>query len=317
MTILADYTFYYCENLQTVNLPDSITEIGLYAFGYCPISAAYYNGTKVQWNKISRYGGNTALTSKLIYLKEIKTASLKSYPTQTEYTLGQSLNFDGAVIEITLYDGTKQTVSSDHLVCYNYHPYLEGTRYVELYYDSRLVGGFEITYTANTDLDWSYDSGSGALTITGTGAIPKDSTGVSMPWYDLRTKVYSIVISEGITDIGEGAFDYMYYVRSVDLPSTLRTIGESAFYRCSKLEEIIIPENVREIGKGAFAYCLGLESVSVPVRLRSVPANAFFGCDNITKVYYAGSASAWSNLYKGDGNDPIVNATVFTDFFAT
>ena len=73
-------------------------------------------------------------------------------------------------------------------------------------------------------------------------------------------------------------------VRKITLPSSLKKIGDFAFYYCKKLEEIIIPKNVTSIGEWAFCHCQSLESVEIPSSVTSIGDNAFIGCTNLASL---------------------------------
>ena len=72
-----------------------------------------------------------------------------------------------------------------------------------------------------------------------------------------------ITVSEGITALSRACF-YNTSLTEIKLPTTLRTIGESAFLYCPILESIDLPEGVTEIGSSAFAYCSKLTSIRLP-----------------------------------------------------
>lgn len=73
-------------------------------------------------------------------------------------------------------------------------------------------------------------------------------------------------------------------VRKITLPSSLKKIGDFAFYYCKKIEEIIIPKNVTSIGKWAFCHCQSLESVEIPSSVTSIGDYAFIGCTNLASL---------------------------------
>lgn len=73
-------------------------------------------------------------------------------------------------------------------------------------------------------------------------------------------------------------------VRKITLPSSLKKIGDFAFYYCRKIEEIIIPKNVTSIGEWAFCNCQSLESVEIPSSVTSIGDNAFIGCTNLASL---------------------------------
>ncbi len=55
VTSIDDETFHGCTSLSSVTIPDSITSIGQFAFYDCTsLTEIHYNGTKVQWNSISK-----------------------------------------------------------------------------------------------------------------------------------------------------------------------------------------------------------------------------------------------------------------------
>ena len=62
MTTIGDYAFRYCEDLTSVEIPDSVTTIGYYAFSYCnKLETVIYNGTKQEWEAIEISSGNQPL----------------------------------------------------------------------------------------------------------------------------------------------------------------------------------------------------------------------------------------------------------------
>lgn len=69
----------------------------------------------------------------------------------------------------------------------------------------------------------------------------------------------------------------------VVIPSSVTSIGEYAFCRCSSLTSVTIPESVTSIGKGVFVNCSSLMNVTIPESVVSIAADAFDGCgDNLT-----------------------------------
>lgn len=72
---------------------------------------------------------------------------------------------------------------------------------------------------------------------------------------EVRKSITSVVVPEGITEIGAAAFFGCESLRSVSLPSTLKTIGAVAFRNCKSLEAIEIPKEVNDIGHGIFWGC--------------------------------------------------------------
>ena len=70
----------------------------------------------------------------------------------------------------------------------------------------------------------------------------------------------------------------------IDIPSSVTTIGDVAFYYCSALTSVSMPE-VTTIGDYAFAYCSALTSVDIPASVTMIGDYAFDGCSSLTSVY--------------------------------
>ena len=102
--------------------------------------------------------------------------------------------------------------------------------------------------------------------------------------------ITSITICEGVKYIGKNAFGCIkklggnVWLESVELPSSLVSIGAYAFEGCGRIEELIVPESVTTIGDGAFKSCSGLLSVTLPVGLTSIGESAFSGCSSLTDI---------------------------------
>ena len=115
--------------------------------------------------------------------------------------------------------------------------------------------GYNLQYSLNTE--------TGVLTITGNGAM-KDHDGwnSSAPWYHQRSFIKFVQLPDGLTTIGDGAFWDCSSLTSVAIPNSVTTIGESAFKDCYSLTSVTIPNSVKTIGGSAFEGCSSLTSIT-------------------------------------------------------
>ena len=141
-------------------------------------------------------------------------------------------------------------------------------------------------------IHWTfYDNGT--ITFEGTGVlrrgyVAKNEQGMIIdklvpPWWaNYHTDIISVEIYNGITDIG--GFDYCENLLRVDLPESVKIIGDDAFYCSSSLKEIEIPYGMTEIGARAFAGCSSLEKIDIPNTVTSIGEHAFSSCVGLTSV---------------------------------
>ena len=95
-------------------------------------------------------------------------------------------------------------------------------------------------------------------------------------------KKSSIDMSSSVTTIGDGAFMYCNALTSVSMPS-VTTIGGSAFYSCDGLTSVSMP-SVTTIGDKAFRYCSSLTSIDIPASCTSIVGNTFKDCKSLEEI---------------------------------
>lgn len=92
----------------------------------------------------------------------------------------------------------------------------------------------------------------------------------------------SVILSEGITHIGEDAF-VACCLTEITIPKSIVSIGKSAFRFCAGLTSISIPEGIQNIEELTFCYS-GLSSITLPQSLKSIGEKAFYGCSKLTEI---------------------------------
>ena len=138
----------------------------------------------------------------------------------------------------------------------------------EIFVDSGACGD-NLTYTLDSN---------GVLTISGTGDMQNSSFG----WN--KNKIKSVIINDGVTSIGDSAFDGCTGLTSITIPDSIISIGDSAFSSCSGLTSITIPDNVTNISSSAFSHCTSLISITIPNSVTNISNNAFNSCSGLTSI---------------------------------
>ena len=133
--------------------------------------------------------------------------------------------------------------------------------------------------------------------------------------------VTNLVIPEGVTSIGDRAFQYCSSLTSVTIPDSVTSIGGGAFAYCSSLTSVhitdiaawcnisfgdstsnplfyahnlhlsgelvtrlVIPDSVTSIGDHALSGCSSLTSVTIGSGVSSIGSSAFHNCSNLISV---------------------------------
>ena len=149
--------------------------------------------------------------------------------------------------------------------------------------------GSDVTWrlTENTDGSSTY-----TLKISGSGAMEDYQTSSSRPWNNFRDQITSVVISPGITSIGNCAFTLFSKLIHVDIADSVISIGDRAFSYCSSLTDIKIPQSVTYIGGVVFRECTNLSSITLSNNITSIGPFAFEKCTNLTSITIPGSVTA-------------------------
>ena len=132
------------------------------------------------------------------------------------------------------------------------------------------------------NLTWNFSEDTGTLVIGGNGAM-EDFPWTPRPWYHYETKIKTIIISGGVTNIGCQAFYNLDRLTSITIPDSVTEIGSAAFQFCTQLTEITIPNSVDTIGNIAFGGT-GITNIVIPYGVTTIQANTFSDCSELTEV---------------------------------
>ena len=106
------------------------------------------------------------------------------------------------------------------------------------------------------------------------------------------TTIKSITIPSNIKSIGKYAFSGCTGLVNATIPTTVDSVGDYAFYNCTGLKNVTISEGVKSIGEGAFYNCTSLVEAVVPDTAVTVGSHAFYNCTAMTTATIGISADA-------------------------
>ena len=174
--------------------------------------------------------------------------------------------------------------------------------------------------TCGDNLTWTLSDG--ILTITGTGAMYDYDDGQKAPWESQTNGIQKVVVTPGITRIGDYAF-VNSSLKTIELSSGLETIGEKAFFS-SSIEHVEFPETLVSIDDTAFGMCFSLKTVVLPDNVTEIGSSAFYECylegltisKNLKNIpYSAFSKCQMEELIIPEGVETIADSVFFNSKF--
>ena len=116
------------------------------------------------------------------------------------------------------------------------------------------------------------------------GAILLYLSGIDGRNYVYRNSVQKIEIGNGVTSIGNFAFNSCSSLTSITIPNGVTNIEQYAFNSCSSLASITIPNGVTSIGNFAFNSCSSLTSITIPNGVTNIEQYAFNSCSSLASI---------------------------------
>lgn len=246
---IANYAFYKCLNINSIELPVSVRTIGRAAFYDCDqLYSVILPDTLEYIDDYTFYGCDSLKIKSLpTMLKGIGRSAF--YNCQSSYALDD------------------EDTDSDTLVI------PAGVEYIGDF--AFYCNGQE----AMMGLGEEYPARGIDVVIIGDGVktIGKNA------FYGFVT-LKKVVIGNSVVSIGEKAFYKCPSLESVSFGGNVETIGDRAFYKCELLTEVKLPDSLKSIGEYAFYKCEGLSSLDLGDGVGSVGSSAFYGCQALEAV---------------------------------
>ena len=89
---------------------------------------------------------------------------------------------------------------------------------------------------------------------------------------------------ESYNEIACGAFQDQKELVKIEIPSSIKKVGNGAFINCLRLREVIIPEGLKFFGIAVFGGCWSLKKVNIPADFKTIPDATFADCENLNYV---------------------------------
>ena len=212
VTMIGDGAFYGCTGLANVTIPDGVTTIGDDTFAYCDALTSVIIPDSVTSIGYRAFYTCKALTSVTIPGGVTKIGDNAFYGCNAL----TDIYYGGYGIDWLKAGGGHDRAPENAAVHFKDDLYGKGA--------------------CGENVDWVMTAG-GTLTISGTGAMA-DCEWNSAPWARACSEITSIVIGDGVTSIGNNAFQYCSSLTGAAIPGSVTAIGSSVFYGCEALTDI-------------------------------------------------------------------------------
>lgn len=236
----------FCNQIQSVTIPESVTSIGKSAFEHCSkLDSLTIKGVATSIGAYA-FASCTSLTS---------LSLVGSFQT-----IGDSAFVNCGMTSLTI----DATITS-----------------IEKYaFSSRFLTSLSLTGNVQKIGDHAFDSCSSLNTVT----FPKSPTSIGSYAFDSCTSLNSIEIPGTVTEIGDCAFYHCSGLTSVKIDEGVQSTGADMFNDCGQLTTVTFPESLTTIADGSFASCSNLNHVKIPARVTCIGDSAFSNCTSLSEI---------------------------------
>ena len=238
VTAIGSDSFYHSLLLESVTIPDSVTEIHGYAFAECPSLKSVTIPDSVTTIDYYAFGGCPSLKTVTI------PASVESIG---DYAFGYTYEYDMETDEENYSKTPGFTIQG--------YTGSAAQRYA-------IENGFSFVSIGTAPV-FEYEEYDGMIEI------------LSYNGFDSSLSIPSQIDGYPVTSLGSCSFDESPFLESVTIPDSVTEIHNYAFDDCPSLKTVTIPDSVTTIGYDAFAGCPSLKTVTIPASVESIGENAF------------------------------------------
>lgn len=301
-----DTTYGRNNKITGIAIPDSVKNIGEYAFAACSSlkKVAFGTGIEAVGYRAFEYRDISE-----VYIDDIGAWCSISFNENDDYshpdsTWGTNLYLKGQLVT--------DLVIPEGVTSIGNYAFREYDSITNITLPSTLISIENKAFEGCSNLESIICGENSNLTTIGNGAF--------MNCYHLT----NIAIPDSVTSIGYYTFTNTGYYKDTtnwengvlyigkhlikaktnisgiyNIKAGTLTIASEAFYECTELTNITISDNVTNIGYAAFRYCNALKSITIPNSVTIFGDYVFYACTSLTSIYFNGTKYQWSNISKG------------------
>ena len=259
----------FCNQIQSVTIPESVTSIGKSAFEHCSkLDSLTIKGVATSIGAYA-FASCTSLTSLSL------VGSFQTIGDSAFVNCGMtSLTIDATITSIEKYAFSSRFLTSLSLT--------GNVQKIGDYAFANCTSLTSLSLTGNVQKigDHAFDSCSSLNTVT----FPKSPTSIGSYAFDSCTSLNSIEIPGTVTEIGDCAFYHCSGLTSVKIDEGVQSTGADMFNDCGQLTTVTFPESLTTIADGSFASCSNLNHVKIPARVTCIGDSAFSNCTSLSEI---------------------------------
>ena len=281
VTEIGEYAFSGCSNLETVNFGANLTAIGRCAFADCtalkmaqlPEGLLYIDGDA------GYQGGGT-----FCGCTSLEEAYIPSTLEECGYYYGGIFEGCEQLDRVIFGDGIPRIPEYLFYKCL-------GLTHIEIPDSVIAIGQSAFSHSGLATItipDTIVEYESGILQNCAdlvSAKLSENALSIPGQMFSGCTSLESIELPYGVTQIQDSTFYNCTALKEISLPDTVTAIGQSAFYGCGSIENLKwMPETVTSIGSNAFQNCTSLLEADLPDLVSALGSGAFQGCTALTSV---------------------------------
>ena len=287
VTNIGDYAFWGCKSLKSLVIPDSVTSIGDYAFdGCCSLRCVVISDGVTRIGNYAFWGCKS--------LKSLVIPDSVTHIGNGAFNACSSLKSLVIPASVGNIIGNPFSGWNGELKCLS--PYFIYDNKVLFDKDKSKIIAFRDRNTTSYVIPDSVsciEFGAFWNCHSLKRLVLPDSVSSIGDWafWNCRS-LTDIVIPDSVNSIGDRVFSGCCSLKSLVLPDSVSSIGESAFEDCTSLSSLVIPEGVTSIGHCAFRGCYSLSNIVIPNGVTSIGGCAFDGCKSLNSVVIPDSVTS-------------------------